>query len=57
MRGLKVPWVYIRRELAKGWFVPPWVVDGSDEPPDMVEEVRIELRIRQIEAEVEAEKS
>ena len=55
MRGLKVPWAYLHRELAKGWFTQPWVLDGSDEPPDMVEEVRIELRIRNLEAQVEAE--
>lgn len=47
------PWAYVRRLLAKDWYVAPWVVDGSDDPPDMVEEVRIELRIRAIEYETE----
>jgi hypothetical protein len=51
--GLPVPWAYIRRELAKGWFTQPWVLDGSDEPPDMAEEIRIELRIRALEVEAE----
>jgi hypothetical protein len=50
---MKVPWAYIRRMIARDWFVPPWVLDGSDEPPDMANEVNIELRIRQIEAAVE----
>ncbi len=37
--------------IARDWYVPPWTLDGSDEPPDMVAEIRIELLIRQIEAE------
>jgi hypothetical protein len=45
-RGLKVPWAYIRRELAKAWGIPPWEVDEADP-----EEIRIELAIRKIESE------
>ena len=42
-----MPWVYIRREIARQWGVPPWVVD---EHPD---EAEVELRIRAIEGEAE----
>lgn len=44
--GMRVPWVYVRREIARSWGVPPWVVDEA--PHD---EVEMELRILKIERE------
>jgi hypothetical protein len=42
-----LPWVYVRRDLAKQWGIPPWEVDVA-----ALEEIQIELAIRSIEAEV-----
>jgi hypothetical protein len=43
-----VPWVYIRRAIAKSWGVPPWFVDEAP-----VDEVMTELRILALEGEAE----
>jgi hypothetical protein len=47
-KGFSVPWVWIRREIARRWGVPPYVVD-HDIPH---QEVEIELRLMRVEAEV-----
>jgi hypothetical protein len=49
--GLPVPWAYVRREIAREWGVPPWVVDAS--PQGEVEET---LALRSIEARVASRK-
>lgn len=50
-RGLSVPWHYLRRQIAAAWFCSPKAFDQIiEEDP---EELRIELAIRRIEAEVE----
>jgi butyrate kinase len=46
-----VPWVYVRREIARSWGVPPWVVDAA--PAD---EVLLEIRIRGVEGRAAAER-
>ena len=38
-----MPWIYIRRRIARRWHVPPWVVDEA--PAD---EVETELKIMEI---------
>lgn len=42
-----LPWVYVRRDLAKQWGIPPWAVDVAP-----LHEIDLELTIRRIEAEV-----
>lgn len=44
-----MPWVYIRRAVAKSWGLPPWEVDEA--PYD---EVMTELRIMKLENEARA---
>lgn len=44
-----MPWVYVRRQIARSWGVPPWEVDAA--PWD---EVAMELRLMQIEGKVQA---
>lgn len=44
--GIPVPWAYARRQIAEQWGVPPWVVDEAPR-----QEIELELRIREIEAE------
>jgi hypothetical protein len=46
-----VPWVYVRRQLAEKWHLPPWAVDEA--PYD---EVLLELDLLRIEAEALPEK-
>lgn len=41
-----VPWAYVRRQLAKDWCVPPWVIDEA--PIGEIEEA---LAIRRVESE------
>lgn len=48
---MSVPWPYIRRAIARSWGVPPWVVDDAP-----VNEVFLELRILELEAEAEENK-
>jgi hypothetical protein len=43
---LPLPWLYVRRHLAKVWGIPPWVVD---EVP--FQEVDLELHISDLEAQ------
>jgi hypothetical protein len=47
--GLKLPWVYIRRIIAKSWGLAPVVVDQIKETHP--NEIQIELDILRIEAE------
>lgn len=47
-----MPWAYVRREIAREWGVPPWVVDAS--PRGEVEET---LALRSIEARAAARKA
>lgn len=42
--GLDVPWVYVRRLIARAWHVPPWMVDEA--PTD---EIFLELKLLEIE--------
>lgn len=41
-----MPWVYVRRQIATRWGIPPWMVDESP-----IGELETELTILQIEAE------
>lgn len=41
---MKVPWVYVRRLVARSWGVPPWVVDDAP-----IEETLLELKILELE--------
>jgi hypothetical protein len=41
-----VPWIYLRRVVAKSWGVPPWAVDDAP-----IDEVLMELEILQLEGE------
>jgi hypothetical protein len=43
---MMLPWVYIRRRIARSWGVPPYVVDEAP-----AHEVLTELAILKIEAE------
>lgn len=43
-----MPWVYVRRAVAKSWGVPPWAVDAA--PYD---EVLMELKILELETDAE----
>jgi hypothetical protein len=45
---LDVPWVYVRRAVARQWNVPPWMVDEAP-----VDEVLMELRILELEGEAQ----
>ena len=45
-RGMTVPWLYVRRQLARAWGVPPWVVDEAP-----IDEIELELDIARIEFE------
>lgn len=45
---MELPWAYIRRQLARSWGVPPWVVDDAP-----YEEVLLELKILELEGEAE----
>ncbi|HEY8293143.1 MAG TPA: hypothetical protein VIG44_11675 [Thermomicrobiales bacterium] len=43
---MPAPWLYVRRELARDWHIPPWEID----PDELADEIGIELEIREIKA-------
>ena len=47
-----MPWVYVRRVIARSWGVPPWEVDLA--PSD---EVALELKLMALEAKAEKKPS
>lgn len=46
-----MPWVYVRRQMARSWGVPPWVVDEAP-----MDEILLELKIAELEAAAEKKK-
>ena len=41
-----MPWVYLRRVVARAWNLPPWIVDEAP-----IDEVQLELKLLEMEGQ------